>query len=174
MTQDERTSLHQLQIRSAGPQDLEMIVAFNAALARETENRELDQARLRRGVESVLQSDHRGFYLVAEWESSPPSGLVGQLLVTYEWSDWRNANFWWIQSVYVHPEWRRHGVYRRLHESVRTAARARADVCGLRLYVDHRNAQAIAAYHQAGLTESTYLLFEQDFVLQAPSCRGHF
>lgn len=176
MKQEELEEWHHtvpdLRIRSAGMQDLDTLIAFNAALARETEGRDLDLTVLRRGVQSVLQADHRGFYLVAEWVLPSSSCLIGQLLITYEWSDWRNADFWWIQSVYVRPDWRRRGVYGRLHETVRTAARDRPDVCGLRLYVEHRNEAAITAYHQAGLAESTYLLFEEDFVFPTPSCGG--
>ena len=90
--------------------------------------------------------------------------MIGQLLVTYEWSDWRDATFWWIQSLYVHPDWRRRGVYRRMHEYIRQQARSRSDVCGLRLYVEAGNTGAQAAYRQTGLFSSSYRIIEEDFV----------
>jgi GNAT superfamily N-acetyltransferase len=144
---------------------VEVLVDFSAAMALETEGLTLDRERLRRGTLAVLESSARGFYLVAERLGRASKEVVGQLLVTYEWSDWRNATFWWIQSVYVHPNWRRRGVYRRMHEAVLTQARARKDVCGLRLYVERGNRMAQAAYRQVGLTPSAYRVFEEDFVL---------
>jgi predicted GNAT family acetyltransferase len=90
---------------------------------------------------------------------------VGQLLVTYEWSDWRNATFWWIQSVYVVPEWRRQGVYRAMHHAVLADARSRPEVCGVRLYVERHNEVAQTAYVRVGLKEAAYTMFEEDFVL---------
>jgi ribosomal protein S18 acetylase RimI-like enzyme len=86
-------------------------------------------------------------------------------MVTYEWSDWRNGAFWWIQSVYVAPAWRCQGVFRRMHESVLAAARTRPNVCGVRLYVERRNNAAQEVYRKVGLTPSSYAMFETDFVL---------
>lgn len=159
------SALNQLIVRLARPDDVDELVSFGAAMAMETEDRTLDRERLRRGTLAVLESPVRGFYLVAELPEEPLKVIVGQLLVTYEWSDWRNATFWWIQSVYVHPDWRRRGVYRRLHESVLMQARAQGNVCGVRLYVEEQNEAAQAVYRRVGLSPSPYLVFEDDFVL---------
>ena len=152
-------------VRPARPEDVATLVTFSAAMARETEGRTLDLERLRRGTQAVLAASERGFYLVAEQAGEPAGRLIGQLMVTYEWSDWRNASFWWIQSVYVNPSWRRQGVYRRMHEFVLQLARSRSDVCGVRLYVERNNAVAQTTYDHVGLVRSGYLVFEDDFVL---------
>ena len=155
----------QLTIRPARPDDLDRLVEFSAAMARETEGRTLDRDRLRRGTLAVLQSPEKGFYLVAEGSSKAERPMLGQLMVTYEWSDWRNATFWWIQSVYVIPSWRRRGVYRQIHESVVAEARSRPDVCGVRLYVEADNTTAQMVYRRVGMLPSSYCVFEKDFVL---------
>ncbi len=159
------SALDQLIVRLARPGDVNALVNFSAAMAIETEGRTLDTERLRRGTLAVLKSPARGFYLVAELPEGSLTVVVGQLLVTYEWSDWRNATFWWIQSVYVHPNWRRHGVYRRMHESVLAQARAQEEVCGVRLYVEASNTVAQTVYRRVGLSPSPYQVFETDFVL---------
>ena len=148
-------------VRRATVRDMDVLVEFNAAMALESEGKALDQRRLRDGVAALLDEDGRGFYLVAEAEDR----VVGQLMVTYEWSDWRNAHFWWIQSVYVASDWRRRGVYRSLHEYVLAEARNRGDVCGVRLYVDRDNHVAQQVYSNLGMDRSHYDLFEIDFVL---------
>ena len=150
-----------LVVRRATLQDMDMLVEFNFALALESEGKTLDQRRLRDGVAPLFDGDDRGFYLVAEAEGR----VVGQLLITYEWSDWRNAYFWWIQSVYVASEWRRRGVYRRLHDYVLDEARRREDVCGVRLYVDRDKHVAQQVYSNLGMDRSHYDMFEIDFVL---------
>lgn len=157
--------LDRLIIRPACLDDLETLVRFSAAMAAETEGRTLDVQRLRLGTASVFESPHRGFYRVAEIPGPPAKHVIGQLLITFEWSDWRNANFWWIQSLYVEPKWRRRGVYRRMHEAILTEARSRPDVCGVRLYVERENRVAQAAYDHVGLSRSVYQVFEEDFVL---------
>lgn len=154
-----------IAVRAARVQDLETLVAFNAAMALETEGRVLDRQRLRCGVEAVLGSPARGFYVIGESQGPHRPRVVGQLMVTYEWSDWRNGTFWWIQSLYVEPPWRRLGVFRSLHDFVLSAARARPDVCGIRLYVEASNRAAQAAYERVGLASSSYRVFERDFVL---------
>lgn len=159
------SALNQLIVRLARLGDVDALVNFSAAMAIETEGRTLDTERLRRGTLAVLKSPARGFYLVAELPEGSLTVVVGQLLVTYEWSDWRNATFWWIQSVYVHPNWRRHGVYRRMHESVLAQARAQEEVCGVRLYVEASNTVAQTVYRHVGLSPSPYQVFETDFVL---------
>ncbi len=150
----------QTTVREARPTDVEALVSFNAAMAKETEGKSLDIERLTRGVRAVFESPEKGFYIVAEAGGC----AVGALLVTYEWSDWRNATFWWIQSVYVMPEWRRRGVYRAMHTWVYDAARSRPDVCGVRLYVDRANRVAQRTYASLGMVKSHYDLFETDFV----------
>jgi len=137
--------------------DQDAIVRFNTMMAIETEGKTLDQDLLRSGVNAVFEDEGRGFYLVVESGGT----AVGQLMITFEWSDWRNAWFWWIQSVFVLPEWRRRGVYTALYESARDLARRRTDVCGFRLYVERHNEIAREAYLKTGLHHSQYDLFEQ-------------
>ncbi|MGH7232432.1 MAG: GNAT family N-acetyltransferase [Nitrospiraceae bacterium] len=151
-------------IRPAAKEDLDALVAFSRAMAFETEGKRLDRERLRRGTLAVLESTEKGFYLVAELQADTPA-VVGQLLITYEWSDWRNATFWWIQSVYVDPAWRRRGVYRRLYERVLRDAQGQPDVCGLRLYVEQGNDIAQSVYHALNLHRTHYQIWEVDFVL---------
>jgi GNAT superfamily N-acetyltransferase len=114
-----------LRIRHAELADTATILRFNAAMALETEHLELDSDRLLRGVEAVLKDAAKGFYLVAEDDGQ----VAGQMMITYEWSDWRNAVFWWIQSVYVEPAWRRKGVFRGLYRHALDRARAQGGVC---------------------------------------------
>jgi GNAT superfamily N-acetyltransferase len=149
----------EIRVRQASLADLEAVVAFNAAMAQETEGKNLEPARLRAGVEAVLQQEKLGFYLVAEIEGK----VAGQLLITTEWSDWRNGYFWWIQSVYVAPDYRRRGVYRALHEHARTKALSRQNVCGVRLYVDRDNRIAQQVYRNLGMSHSHYDLYEIEF-----------
>jgi ribosomal protein S18 acetylase RimI-like enzyme len=150
-----------LSIRRAEPADLAPLVEFNAAMARETEGRELDRARLTLGVRAALERRECGRYWIAEQAGAS----VGCLLVTREWSDWRNGWFWWIQSVYVERSARRRGVYRALYEHVLSQARAAGDVCGVRLYVDHDNANAQSVYERLGMQRAHYRMYEVDFVL---------
>ncbi|HJU03582.1 MAG TPA: GNAT family N-acetyltransferase [Nitrospiraceae bacterium] len=155
---------HRLQIRPAAREDLDTLVRFSHAMAQETEGRDLEWERLRQGTFAVLESSAKGFYLVAELCGETPA-VVGQLLITYEWSDWRNATFWWIQSVYVDPSRRRQGVYRRLYEDVVNRARAQPDVCGIRLYVERDNQVAQSVYRMLNLRQTHYQIWEVDFVL---------
>ncbi|MDE3018375.1 MAG: GNAT family N-acetyltransferase [Nitrospirota bacterium] len=152
-------------IRPAQVGDLDVLVNFSLAMALETEGRQLDRERLRQGTQTLLEEPARGFYLVAEAQGEPGPIVVGQLMITFEWSDWRNATFWWIQSVYVHPEWRRQGIYRTMHRHVLREAKDRKDVCGLRLYVEKDNQGAQTVYRRVGLSPSIYQVFEEDFVL---------
>jgi GNAT superfamily N-acetyltransferase len=154
-----------LLIRPAAYADVDSLVAFSAAMAQETEGRWLDQARLREGTFALLAAPERGYFVVAEVPDQGRHRLVGQLMVTFEWSDWRNGVFWWIQSVYVDPVWRRQGVYRALHDSVVAKAKADPNVCGIRLYVEQDNHAAQTVYRRVGLTPSGYAVYQQDFVL---------
>jgi len=162
---------HQLTVRSATRDDVESLVAFSAAMAWETEQRRLDEARLREGTLSLLRTPSLGFFMVAEVRDSDRPRLIGQLMITYEWSDWRNGVFWWIQSVYVDPPWRRRGVFRQMHKAVIASAKAAPDVCGVRLYVEQDNQTAQSVYRRLGLSPSAYKVYEQDFVL-TPQHRG--
>ncbi len=150
-------------IRLAEPRDLESLVTFNLALARETEGRQLDRTRLKSGVEAVLADSAKGFYVVME--HAPTGETIGQVLITFEWSDWRNAVFWWLQSVYVQKEWRRHGVFKQLYDYVLQEAKRLGNVAGIRLYVEQDNAVAQGAYARVGLALSPYKMFETDFIL---------
>lgn len=145
-------------IRTATSSDAPSLCAWNAAMARETEHKTLDVERLRAGVDGVFANSARGFYLVAERHGE----AVGSAMVTYEWSDWRGGDFWWIQSVYVVPAARRHGTFRALYADIDRRARA-AGAIGLRLYVDVDNAPAQATYAALGMQRCHYLLFESGF-----------
>ena len=145
------------RIRPATEADAETIAAFNEAMARETEGKTLDPATIRAGVRSLLSRPSLGFYLLAGEDGTP----AGQLMITYEWSDWRCGVFWWIQSVYVRPGFRGKGVYRALHERVRQMAKEAGGVCGFRLYVEKENTAAQATYRRLGMHETRYLLFEE-------------
>jgi GNAT superfamily N-acetyltransferase len=151
--------MNPITVRPATLVDADTITAFNQAIAEETEGRSLVPAVIARGAARLLAEPARGVYYVAEQGGR----VVGQLLITYEFSDWRDGVFWWIQSVYVHPDFRRQGVYRALHEHVSAAARAAGDVCGLRLYVDRRNTRAQAVYRQLGLHPAGYEMYEVDW-----------
>ena len=152
----------ELALRRATESDMPMLIDGNAAIARETEALELDESRLHEGIRAVLMDPARGFYMVAETADGGEPRIAGQLMITYEWSDWRNAFFWWIQSVYVWPAWRRQGVYRALHAQAERMARE-SGACGLRLYVERTNATAQATYRALGMRRSHYDLFETDF-----------
>jgi len=154
-----------LNIRLAKREDAEKIASFSAAMAFETEGRLLDLDRLSDGTRALLESPDRGFFMVAELEEGENRQLLGQLMITYEWSDWRNGVFWWIQSVYVDLAWRRQSVFRQMHEAVMARAKTSPNVCGVRLYVEESNSLAQAVYHRVGLTPSSYAIFEIDFVL---------
>lgn len=154
-----------LNVRLANRGDAEQIASFSAAMAFETEGRRLDLNRLSEGTRALLESPDRGFFMVAELEEGEKRQLLGQLMITYEWSDWRNGVFWWIQSLYVDPVWRRQNVFRLMHEVVMARARTSPNVCGVRLYVEEGNSLAQAVYRRVGLTPSSYAIFETDFVL---------
>lgn len=146
-----------MNIRLAGKEDAAALCRFNQAMALETEAKSLDEATLARGVAAVLNDADKGFYAVAE----DAGAIVGGLMVTFEWSDWRSSWFWWIQSVYIVPEARGAKIYSRLYEFVREKARARTDVCGFRLYVEKENLHAQRVYAKLGMERSHYLMFEE-------------
>ncbi len=150
--------LGEFSIRHAVVDDGETITRFNAAMALETEGISLDRATLRSGVDAALVDETKAFYLIAEADGNP----VGQLMVTTEWSDWRNGWIWWIQSVYVKPEARRQGVYRRLYERLTDMAGSRGDIRGMRLYVMRENRVAKRTYEALGMSHSEYDLYETE------------
>lgn len=145
-----------LTIRRATPADAPVLVAFNAAIAWETEHKRLDPAVLAAGVGAVLADPARGFYTVAERGGE----VVGQMMITYEWSDWRNGWFWWIQSVYVAEIARREGVFRALYRAIEQRAAADPSVIGLRLYFESENARAQATYRALGMSDTAYGMME--------------
>ena len=150
-------------IRAANSADVADLVAWNTAMAWETERKTLDPGRLRRGVEGVLEQPARGFYLIAAIAGEAAGGL----LVTREWSDWRCGDFWWIQSVYVLPAARRRGVFRALHAAVEERARE-AGAVGLRLYVETENTRAQATYEGLGMERCHYFMYEAALADPAP------
>jgi GNAT superfamily N-acetyltransferase len=143
-------------VRPARRSEAPWLAANNEALALETEGLALDPAAAARGAARVFQGDVGARYLIAEIAGEP----VGQCLVTTEWSDWRDAPVWWIQSVYVRPDARRRGVWRALYDAVRGLARA-AGAPMVRLYVDRTNRAAIDVYRASGMDGDHYLVFEQ-------------
>jgi len=148
-----------LTVRLARVEDTAQIADFNVTMAHETEDLVLAPHGVHAGVAAVMANPEHGFYVVAE------SGerLVGALLITYEWSDWRNGRFWWIQSVFVIPEARRRGVYRALHAFVAGRAREHDEVRGLRLYVEMGNVSAQNVYQATGMRDSGYRIYEEVF-----------
>lgn len=148
-----------MKIRDAQPGDLEFIASCNMALAAETEDQTLERTLLVPGIRALFEDPSRGRYYIAEIGGRP----VGQLMTTYEWSDWRNGTFLWIQSVYVLPTHRTRGVFRSLYQHLREQARADPAVCGIRLYADRGNSRALAVYERLGMHRSNYALLEEVF-----------
>ncbi|HZO00205.1 MAG TPA: N-acetyltransferase [Burkholderiales bacterium] len=146
-----------MRIRLATREDAQALIAFNSAMALETERKELLPEVIGAGVQALLDNPASGFYVVAK----EGGRVVGSLLVTREWSDWRNGDFWWIQSVYVHPDFRRQGIYKRLYHYVQELASQDAKVCGFRLYVERENDRAQSTYRALGMKETRYLVYEE-------------
>ncbi len=146
-------------IRNANKEDISIIVKFNTAMAMETESKTLESAIIREGVDAVLNNAALGHYFIAEIDDIP----VGQLMITKEWSDWRNGEFWWIQSVYVYPDYRQNNIFKELYNEVLKLAKQSKIVCGVRLYVDKENTIAQNVYSKIGMKESNYIFFEEDW-----------
>ena len=144
-----------MHYREALPADASAIIEFQLAMARETEELELDRDILTKGVEALFADPALGRYYVAEEDGR----IAGSLMITYEWSDWRNGMVWWIQSVYVTPEFRRRGVYAGLYTHVKSMVE-QSTVRGIRLYVDKRNKPAQEVYTRLGMNGEHYLVFE--------------
>jgi GNAT superfamily N-acetyltransferase len=145
-----------IDYREAILSDVQVIVDFQLAMARETEELELDREVCERGVQSVFDVPSRGRYFVAEDGGS----VIASLMITYEWSDWRNGNVWWIQSVYVRPEFRQRRVYAGLYAHVKNLVQADDSLRGIRLYVDRRNVRAQQVYTKLGMNGEHYQVFE--------------
>ena len=144
-----------ITIRRATPDDAPSIIAFQQAMALETEGVELKSDVVTRGVMAVFRDGNKGEYYVAEENGA----VVASLMITYEWSDWRNANIWWFQSVYVIPSYRRLGVFRMMYEHVKKEG-VRQGIAGLRLYVDAGNTNAQKTYEAMGMNGAHYMTFE--------------
>lgn len=147
-----------MNIRIAIGEDGDSLVEFNQAMALETEGKQLDSGTLANGVAAVFSDEKKGFYVVAETQGR----IAGGLMVTYEWSDWRNAWFWWIQSVYILPEFRGQKIYSRLYDFVKAKAAEAGNVCGFRLYVENDNLNAQKVYDSVGMHASHYLMYEEE------------
>ena len=152
-----------ISTREATRADIKHIAEFQQAMALETESRTLDAATLKQGISAVFDAPQKGCYIVADVNADGEGAaqVVGSLLITYEWSDWNNATYYWIQSVYVDSAWRRKGVYRALYEHVLSVATKRGDSCGIRLYVERTNTIAQQAYTSLGMHKSPYDLYEK-------------
>ena len=148
-----------IRVRNATPADIERIAEFQQAMAMETEGRTLDTAVSRQGITAIFDDPVKGFYIVAV---SDTGEVVGSLLITYEWSDWSNANHWWIQSVYVDSAWRRKGVYRTMYDHILGMTKGRSDICSIRLYVERTNTVAQQTYKSLGMSHSHYDMYEID------------
>ena len=159
--------VHGISIRLANQGDAQTLVEFNQAMAKETEGKDLPIDVVSDGVRGLLMHPQYGFYLVAEADGE----VIGSLMITYEWSDWRNGLFWWIQSVYVRPDYRGKGIYKRLYENTKTIAFKAGTICGFRLYVEKENVYAQKTYQALGMIKTRYRIFEE--VMQNYTKRSH-
>ena len=148
-----------ITIRDAMPADAAVIADFNSRIAVETEDKSLDPRLIGPGVRKILDDSTKGQYWVAEVDGR----IVGQIMVTYEWSDWRDGMIWWLQSVYVVKDYRRHGVFSSLYRHVESLARKLPDVCGIRLYVENDNNRAQQTYAALGMIDTNYRVMETMF-----------
>lgn len=150
--------MENLNICRAEETDAAFIVENNITMAKEIEDRDLNPEQAQQGVQFLLHNGQQGFYLIAKRETQ----VIGQLMVTYEWSDWSNGLYWWLQSVYVLPEFRKQGVFRKLYDHVYRLAQSSSGVCGLRLYAFDTNQKAMHTYISVGMQRSRYVMFERE------------
>lgn len=148
----------ELTITIGKASDIDAIVRFQADMAMESEGTRLDKETLAKGVTAAISDEAKGIYLVARANGTP----IGSLMLTREWSDWNNQWYWWIQSVYVMPEYRNQGVYRAMYATLKDMARENG-VSQIRLYADRTNLSAQQVYRRLGMAESHYLMFEESF-----------
>jgi ribosomal protein S18 acetylase RimI-like enzyme len=158
-----------ITVRPAAAADADFLAQGNSAMALETEHKRLEPTVVGAGVRAALADPAKGLYFIAERDGT----RVGQLMFTREWSDWRNGDFWWIQSVYVLPEARRSGVFRALFRHVEQLAARDPGVCGIRLYVERANVRAQATYRHCGLDDAGYVVMEVDYTHAAAAAKGH-
>jgi len=144
-----------MNIRKAILSDLATIIENNMKLAEESESISLDKSTVEQAVETMLRKPEKGFYLIAEEQNE----IIGQLMITFEWSDWRNTTIWWIQSVYIQKAKRKQGVFKQLLKGLKKIA-ASEDIVLFRLYVHTSNTNAISVYKQLGMQEKSYKIFE--------------
>ncbi len=156
--------IQKISVRQATAADITAIATFNQAMALETEDKTLPTETIQNGVSRMIQQPDLGFYLVAEIMAEDKTAEVcGCLGITYEWSDWRNGLFWWIQSVFIEEKHRRKGVFGKLYQRVTELAKEQPDTCGIRLYVERDNTNAQKTYHALGMIETEYNLLEVEF-----------
>jgi len=148
-----------LSVRTGQEKDIDTLVKHNIALAQETEQKRLSPPIVTQGVQTLLKNPNYGFYSVVEIDGE----VVGSCMVTYEWSDWRCSLFWWIQSVYVKPEFRRQGIFRKLYEFLKEKSSQEQNVCGFRLYVLQSNDTGQYTYAGVGMKETPYKFYEESF-----------
>jgi len=148
-----------ITIREATEADAAIISQYNINMAWETEGKKLNKKKITAGVKSLFNKPEYGFYMVAETEGE----IVASLMITFEWSDWRDGLFWWIQSVYVISDHRRKGIYRAMYNAVLKLAINHPDVCGCRLYVENENINAQKTYEALGMSETHYTMYEEVF-----------
>ncbi|MBW8183031.1 GNAT family N-acetyltransferase [Shewanella nanhaiensis] len=146
-----------MHIRKGQKSDLNALIQFNLAMAKETENLALDESVLTQGVNTLLSNPEKGFYLVAEVDGE----IAGSLMVTFEWSDWRAKDYYWIQSVYIRPQNRRQGIYAKLYHEVKQIAEQNGGAASFRLYVEQDNAKAQSTYAALGMEKSYYQMYEE-------------
>ena len=138
------------------PKDIATLAENNISMAMETEDKILDKNTISKGVSSIINDRTKGIY----WVMEIGGNLVGQLMITYEWSDWRNGTMWWIQSVYVPKMYRRQGIYSSLYENLVNLANSDPDCCGIRLYVEKNNTRAAETYSKLGMVNAGYEIME--------------
>ena len=148
-----------MKVLKAQKSDIPEIIQFNINMAMETENKKLDRQTVTKGVQEVFNSPSLGYYIIVK----DSSGILGCLMITYEWSDWRNGMFWWIQSVYVEKEYRQQGVYKKMYSYIKDKALKDNSCTGIRLYVEQENKIAQSVYTKLEMKETHYKLFEIDF-----------
>lgn len=144
-------------IRKAVAEDAETIIQFNINMAKETEEIDLPYEKISSGVKGLFSKPEYGFYIVAEVDNE----IAASLMITYEWTDWRNGIFWWVQSVYVKKEFRRKGIYSKMYQWVKEQVQNEKEVFGFRLYVEKENKVAQKTYESLGMKETVYKLYEE-------------